>query len=238
MAPTPRTAGENIVGDMALAQGCPEVLERAAILASKDWVLKDGGLDSDEFMQAYRDAHPQQTSWDAGHELAFWTETYAPENIRAAYAALRRRLLEGGGSIRCWRAVRVEGDPVDALRQRLAAGQGLGVYWTMVEERAHAHDGPREGKTYVLEGLVTAGSVDWVETLAAAAHPDWQGEEEVRVRRQGGLVTLVGMRRRDGWLDRVSGERWDMDLGDLVGAALPAAAGKAPEDTAPGPSTR
>ena len=44
-------------------------------------------------------------------------------------------------------------------------------------------------------------AIDWVETLAAATHPDWCGENEVRLLPDAD-VTLISICRREGWLRR------------------------------------
>ncbi len=53
----------------------------------------------------------------------------------------------------------------------------------------------------LLEGRVEGEAIDWVATLASYAHPDWVGEEEVRLLPEA-EVTLVSMHIREGWLRR------------------------------------
>lgn len=152
----------------------------------------------------------------------YWRKTWAPENVAGAYDEIIGKVEDG--RIRICRHITISGDdPVDVLRQRLEDGQGLGVFWSHNRDQAHSHnwDHSKGGRGYLLEAIADVSGIDWKQTLASYAHPDWVGEDEITMQ-DDAVVTLVSLTAREGWLLRTpTGNDESVPLLDLEDQELP-----------------
>lgn len=187
-------------------------------------VQEHGGFDSDTLSSAYSDDNPDVDLVTSEALERYWGQTWAPENVAAAYEEITGKIEDG--KIRVWRHITIAGDdPVEVLRQRLDDGKGLGIYWTHNRDQAHSHDRDHSkgGRGYLLEAVADVAGIDWKQTLASYAHPDWVGEDEVTMSDEAEL-TLVSMIAREGWLLRLSDSIEEaVPLLDLEGQQLPVA---------------
>lgn len=190
----------------------PSDIREAALRLGAVWFERDGAVNSvaliDDFSSENSDVAPSDDVLRRHHR-----EVYAPAMMEWIWKAVHERLASG--PLTLWRSVRLDGDPAEALREG-----GLGIYWSIDRDQAHAHDNASGSPAYLLEGSVGADGIDWVETLAAATHPDWVGEDEVRLLPDASVV-LLSVHRREGWLRRTSVEAGEpVDVGILVGTTF------------------
>jgi hypothetical protein len=202
-------------------------LRDLAVAAAGAMLLDDVEvLSSVSLSDAYEDDHPDVDPFDMDDEemLRYLRDVWIPENVDGALKTLRSAAEDQEGTLRVWRSVVLDGDPVTVLRSYMAE-KGVGVFWSHDRDQAHPHEAARlDGETYLIEGLVDAGSVDWVATLATYAHPDWVGEDEIRVMPDG-MVELVSLMKRGGWLSRNADDLEEVvGIGDLAGRSIAAGA--------------
>jgi len=185
--------------------------------------LKGDDAYASEFLSdAYADDYPEDDLISMEALERYWRQEWAPENVAAAYEEITGKIEDG--KIRLWRHITIPGDdPVEVLRQRFADGKGLGIYWTHNRDQAHSYDRDHSkgGRGYLLEAVADVAGIDWKQTLASYAHPDWVGEDEITMR-DDAEVTLVSLMAREGWLLRLSDSVEEaVPLLDLEGQQLP-----------------
>lgn len=194
-------------------------------------------LEPESLSVAVSDAYSKQHGLDpsgpqpAREKLfAFWSKAWGPGNMKCTWARVHALAAENGGRLRIWRSVTIDGDPVEGLRAFLDSKGYIGPYWSYGRDSAHPHEGSgRAAEAYLLEGMVDLAGVDWIETLASSANPDWVGEDEIRVRDET-EVELVSMTKREGWLHRnAADDGQEIDLGELAGGSFMAGERKARE---------
>ena len=172
----------------------PDEVREAALKLGAAWTKRDDGFASEALVGDFENQFPNLKVPSDARLRKHYRESYAPDMVDGTWVELQKKLA--AGSITLWRSVRLPGDPVEAL-----GDDGLGIYWSYDRDQAHPHDNVSDLPAYLLEGTIRGDAIDWVETLAAAAHPDWCGENEVRLLPDAD-VTLISICRREGWLRR------------------------------------
>lgn len=190
---------------------------RQALSLASDW-LPPNWLSSVALGDAFEQDHPNREMTDRALD-EYWRREWAPENMAWTWREVRK--LAQGGRLRLWRSVTIAGDPVDGFRAWIDEKGHIGRFWAYDRDAAHPHDGDSGAVPgYLFEGTVSLEDVDWIETLAAAAQPDWVGESEVRLL-DGAEVTLSSIVKREGWLRRLAdAAETPVDAGSLVGTAF------------------
>lgn len=206
-----------------------DILERAMRLSS-DWLPPDW-LASVALTDAFGEDHPKRKPTDRA--LAeYWRREWGPESIAFTWQRLHG-LADPGSRLRLWRSVTISGDPVEGFRRWIDERGFIGRHWSYDRDAAHPHEGDSgTAPAYLLEGIVDLGAVDWIETLAASAQPDWVGESEVRLLDEA-EATLLSITKREGWLRRADDDgEAKLEIGYLAGTAFragePASSGLAP----------
>jgi hypothetical protein len=179
----------------------PSALKRA-------WQDMNGteGL-GDALIGDYQNNYPDREPPTAQALQEYWETEFGPGEMAALVEKLATGLRSDQGLI-VWRSVQIADEPISAI-QDYAQENGLGRFWSFDRNAAHPHEGTQEGPTYLLEARIDADSIDWIETLGAAAVPDWMGEQEVRLLPEATLI-IRAIVQRDGWLHRGpnAGEEW------------------------------
>ena len=192
----------------------PVSLRAAATRLGARWTEDERGYASQTLLDDLINEHPGIDAPSDRRLRRHYREVFAPAMLEAAWSDIQSRIADG--AIRLWRSVRIEGDVVPALSEG-----GIGVYWAYERDRAHPHDNTSAAAAYLLEATVPVEGIDWIETLAAATHPDWSGESEVRLLPDAEVV-LLSVYRREGWLRRNSDDELGdpVDIGELAGTTF------------------
>ena len=209
-------AGQSERFSMKKAPPIPEELREAVMAIARERFVRDGAAASVTLGDSYDARHP-----DGGVDAdmaRYFEDEWAPRRLKHAWADLNRMFAKGPVTV--WRNVCIAGDPLEGFATHLRNKGWVGIFWTHDRDQAHPHDGPAGVPGVLLEARVEAASLDWTHTLASYLHPDWVGEEEIRLL-PGGEVTMVSMARREGWLRRTSDDPCvPVPLGPYAGARI------------------
>lgn len=194
----------------------PDDIREAAMALARMRYERDGASASVTLSDCFDQDHPE--AGQDGDIDAYFEDEWAPARLADAWAGLHGLLAEGSGTLTAYRNVCIAGDPLEGFLDHYRREGWVGIFWAVDRDAAHPHEtAPGAPPGVLLEGRVEAGAVDWVATLASYAHPDWVGEEEVRLLPDAG-ITLVSMHRREGWLRRNGDDEGiEVPLGEWAG---------------------
>ena len=92
--------------------------------------------------------------------------------------AINDTMNYNSGDIKIWRAISVDDNWLNKLK---IGGMRLGVYWSWIENSAEAHWRGDFNNDVILEGVINEKYVNWIETIRANIHPNFDEEREINL---------------------------------------------------------
>lgn len=187
---------------IALAEklGTPDQIAdlKAAAEALENSIDWGGGSGEGVMMEFLQDEEPVDENGDPLEEADFstpgfkeWFDDWAQTRIWDAWGNLHGTLHKQGGVFRLYRCITAPKD------FKLDPSRHPGIYWSWSEGAAEAHWGKYDQGDieWVIAADVPEGSVNWIQTLAQNASPDYENECEITLK-QNAALEIVSCRPR------------------------------------------
>lgn len=139
-----------------------------------DWSSGAGEGVIEDYMRA-NDINDEEEINTDSEEFMEWFDDWVEDN----YSDVEYKILHcvKNGHITLWRCITA---PQDWTPE---GGRHPGIYWSYNEHAAEAHWGSFGGDVaWVMQTTVPVGAIDWLPTLVQASQPDYQDEDEVRIK--------------------------------------------------------
>jgi hypothetical protein len=174
------------------------MLSKQVFPSFEEWFKKVGGLKglSAEWGSTWEEsvsewADEEFSGLKAGRHKQALVEELATDALRELYYERTRVLESLKFPLTVYRSV-------DLADEAALRTDKVGIFWTHDEQKATSYWGTDGLTPYILKGVVSDASGDWMETLMRHLDPSGAGEEEEEIRLvEGASVKIVGIRQAD-----------------------------------------